>query len=206
MKNQIEKYELMEMRKMRSVILMGIKHCGKSTQGRLLSKKLSLPFFDTDTLIEEATGKSPRQIYNECGADAFKKAELEACEKLSDELCAKGTSAVIATGGGICTNPGAVEKLKALGRCVFLIADEKLAADRIVREVVTKEDGELTNLPAYIACKNPSSILEVRKIFHDFYVERTKLYSRIADICVEMRQASKEENLARILDALNAAE
>ena len=190
---------------MGSIILMGIKHCGKSTQGRLLAKKLSLPFFDTDTLIEDATGKSPRQIYNESGADAFKKAELEACQKLSDELCAKGTSAVIATGGGICMNQGAVEKLRSLGRCVFLIADEKLAADRIVREAHTSDDGELTNLPAYIACKNPGSSLEVRKIFHDFYVERTKLYSKIADLCVEMKQAGKEENLARILDALNAA-
>lgn len=190
----------------KSLVLMGIKHCGKSTQGRLLAKKLSLPFFDTDTLIEEATGKSPRQIYNESGADAFKDAEYEACKKLADELSAKGTDAVIATGGGICMNERAVETLRSLGKCVFLIADEKLASDRIVREAVTEEDGTLSNLPAYIACKNPSTILDVRKIFHDFYVERTKLYSRIADLCVEMRQASKEENLARILDALNAAE
>ncbi|MEE3314501.1 MAG: shikimate kinase [Treponema sp.] len=188
----------------KSLVLMGIKHCGKSTQGRLLAKKLSLPFFDTDTLIEDATGKSPRQIYNESGADAFKDAEYEACKKLADELSAKGTDAVIATGGGICMNERAVETLRSLGKCVFLVADEKLASDRIVREAVTEEDGTLSNLPAYIACKNPSTILDVRKIFHDFYMERTKLYSRIADLCVEMKQVPKDENLRNILEAVGA--
>ena len=46
-----------------SIVLMGIKHCGKSTQGRIISKKLSVPFFDTDDVILEMTGKTPRQIY-----------------------------------------------------------------------------------------------------------------------------------------------
>ena len=36
---------------MKSIILMGIKHCGKSTQGRLLGGMLSLPFMDTDDVI-----------------------------------------------------------------------------------------------------------------------------------------------------------
>ncbi|MEE3315022.1 MAG: shikimate kinase [Treponema sp.] len=187
---------------MRSLILMGIKHCGKSTQGRLLAKKLALPFFDTDTVIEEMSGKSPRKIYNESGAEAFKEAEYEACKNLAEELKSKGTDAVIATGGGICTNPRAVEILKSLGTCIFLIADEKLAADRIVREAKLSDDGELCNLPAYIACKSPSTILDVRHIFHDFYVERTKLYSTIADISVKMQQLPKDENLKSILEAI----
>ena len=39
----------------KSIILVGIKHCGKSTQGKALSKKLSFDFYDTDSVIEELT-------------------------------------------------------------------------------------------------------------------------------------------------------
>ena len=53
---------------------MGIKHCGKSTQARLLSRHYSVPSFDTDDLITEITGKTPREIYSSEGKEAFMKA------------------------------------------------------------------------------------------------------------------------------------
>ena len=67
---------------MKSIVLMGIKHCGKSTQGKILAKKLELPFFDTDSLIEEMNGMTCRQIYSEKGEAAFKTAEYQACKKI----------------------------------------------------------------------------------------------------------------------------
>ena len=66
-----------------SIILMGIKHCGKSTQGRIISKKLSVPFFDTDDVVFEMTGKTPRQIYTELGNEGFQEAEEKACKRRS---------------------------------------------------------------------------------------------------------------------------
>ena len=62
---------------MSSIILLGIKHCGKSTQGKLLAKYFNCPFFDTDDEIEVLTGKSPRQIYTEQGKEARFKTRLE---------------------------------------------------------------------------------------------------------------------------------
>ena len=52
---------------MRSIILLGIKHCGKSTQGKLLSNHLGCPFFDTDDEVTKLTGKSPRELYIQLG-------------------------------------------------------------------------------------------------------------------------------------------
>ncbi|MBQ1794978.1 MAG: shikimate kinase, partial [Treponema sp.] len=49
----------------KTIALMGIKHCGKSTQGKILAKKMGSDFYDTDEVIAEQTGKSPRQIYTE---------------------------------------------------------------------------------------------------------------------------------------------
>lgn len=187
---------------MSSIILLGIKHCGKSTQGKLLAKHFDCPFFDTDDEVTVLTGKNPRQIYTEQGKEAFLEAEKLACEKLADKLSSIN-KAVIATGGGICNNPAALEVLHKLGTFVFLNADEKTAANRIVWEIKYDSDGAMKNLPAYIANKNPKNVSEVRAIFHEFYTERQKIYEDLCDIEVKMEHsASKSENMERIVNAL----
>lgn len=181
---------------------MGIKHCGKSTQGRLLAKQFDCPFFDTDDEVTNLTGKSPRQIYTEQGKEAFIEAEKLACQKLADKLSSINM-AVIATGGGICNNPAALEVLHKVGTFVFLNADEKTAANRIVWEIKYDSDGKMMNLPAYIANKNPANVKDVRNIFHDFYEERQKIYKDLCDVEVKMEHSSsKTENMNRILNKL----
>ena len=103
---------------MKSIVLMGIKHCGKSTQARMISEKLGCDSFDTDDVIAEMTGKTPREIYTESGEGEFKKAEVMACRKVCGDLSASGKRAVIATGGGICNNPEAIEVLRKTGTLV----------------------------------------------------------------------------------------
>ena len=194
----------------RSIILCGIKHCGKSTQGKRIAAVLGLDFYDTDDLILEQCGMDARAIYKSQGKDAFMAAELKACEFLRDTLQAKGSqaqeaaaakSAVIATGGGICENEPAVAILKKLGTIVYLEVQEITAAGRIVREARFLPDGSIENLPAYIANKNPADKKEVRAIFHDFYEERTKKYRSLADITVQI-QGSRSQNAKKILSAL----
>ena len=62
-----------------SVVLMGCKHCGKSTQGRLLAKKLGVDFFDTDDVINNLRGMDARTLYRTKGVIEFTLAEEEAC-------------------------------------------------------------------------------------------------------------------------------
>ena len=198
----------------RSIILCGIKHCGKSTLGKMLAAALDLDFYDTDDLIYEQTGMDARAIYKSQGKDAFMAAELKACEYLQELLSAPNESsqtqeaaaakpkrAVIATGGGICQNEPAIAILKKLGTIVYLEVPEITAAGRIVREARFLPDGTIQNLPAYIANKNPADQKEVRAIFHDFYEERTKKYRSLADITVQA-QGSRSENTKKILSAL----
>lgn len=196
----------------RPIILCGIKHCGKSTQGKRIASALGLDFYDTDDLIFEQTGMDARAIYKSQGKDAFMAAELKACEYLQELLsapneasqgqnAAAAKSAVIATGGGICQNEPAIAILKKLGTIVYLEVPEITAAGRIVREARFLPDGTLQNLPAYIANKNPADQKEVRAIFHDFYTERTKKYRSLADASVQA-QGSRSENTKKILSAL----
>lgn len=183
-----------------SIILVGIKHCGKSTQGKALAKHFNCLFFDTDDLIEQTTGKTPRQIFQEQGQEGFMNAEYQACQTLAE----KKLPAVIATGGGICNNQKAVETLKKLGgTIIFLEAEEKTAADRIVREAVF-ENGNLTNIPAYIAKKNPHTLQDVRTIFHEFYEQRCKQYKKIADVVANVAAVPITENTQHILQLLAA--
>ena len=186
---------------MKNLILMGIKHCGKTTQGRLLSAHFGCPFFDTDDLILEMTGKTPRQIYSEEGREAFLEAEARSCEFLRE----RGGEFVVATGGGICQNGRAISALRGIGTFVFLNSDEEIAFGRIVKEIRILENGSLENLPAYIAKENPDTLDEAREIFHKFYAERKKIYRSICNLEVEMLQITKNENLSRILHSLKTA-
>ena len=180
----------------------------------MLADALDLDFYDTDDLIYEQTGMDARAIYKSQGKDAFMAAELKACEYLQELLSAPNESsqtqeaaaakpkrAVIATGGGICQNEPAIAILKKLGTIVYLEVPEITAAGRIVREARFLPDGTIQNLPAYIANKNPAGQKEVRAIFHDFYMERTKKYKSLADASVQA-QGSRSENTKKILSAL----
>lgn len=188
-----------------SIILMGIKHCGKSTQGRIISKKLSVPFFDTDDVIFEMTGKTPRQIYTELGNEGFQEAEEKACLFLQEKINSSAEkNAVIATGGGICTNKKALDVLKKIGTFVFLKTPERIASFRVLREISVAQDGTLLNVPAFIAKKNPRSIADAKKIFHDFFIERELIYEQLADVVIDMSGSSKEANARKIIETVSS--
>lgn len=183
----------------KNIILLGIKHSGKSTQGKLLAKKLNCAFCDSDEVIVKMTGKTPREIYDESGADAFMQIELDACKKIIEDRRKK---VVVATGGGICDNVAAVELLGAFGKFVFLETPEKIASDRIVRKISIGADGKMENLPAYIKKENPQDIMDVRKIFHEYYERRTKAYRKIAAVTIRLDNAPIWKNAELIWEAV----
>ena len=184
------------------IILLGIKHCGKSTLGRMLAAQFNCPFFDTDDIITEMTGKTPREIYQQQGAEAFMEAEARACDYLSRYLASLGEDEyIIATGGGICTNQQALDLLQRLGFFLFLEVPEEVAAQRIIDEIQWV-DGVMTNLPAYIASENPTSTEDVERIFSGFYKERTTRYRKLAQITCNLKGETAEENCQLLREAL----
>lgn len=98
-----------------NIVLIGMPGCGKSTTGIKLAKKLNRPFFDTDTLIKEQTGKAPSQIIQEQGEESFRQIESQICANISEK-----TGVVIATGGGSILRQENVTKLKQNGLLFFL--------------------------------------------------------------------------------------
>ena len=198
--------------KNKAIILLGIKHSGKSTQGELLANRTGCPFVDIDTVITEMTGKTPRELYNENGPAGFMEAEENACIQTAQKY--KNTAVVIATGGGICENAPALdfvrrllvepalEELRQLGEFVFINVEENIAAGRILKKAEQNEDGTWKNLPAYIAKENPKTEAEIRKLFHTFYEKRTETYKQIADITIDTKDKTKQENARFIAETL----
>jgi shikimate kinase len=69
---------------------------GKTTVGQLLSKKLRLPFKDTDAEIESRTGADIPWIFDVEGEAGFRDRETQVLKDLLSDAVG-----VIATGGGI---------------------------------------------------------------------------------------------------------
>ena len=61
----------------RSIVLVGFMAAGKSRIGRLLARRLNLPFVDTDIRIEEISGIPIAQFFRERGEAEFRKMERE---------------------------------------------------------------------------------------------------------------------------------
>lgn len=96
-----------------NIILTGFMGTGKSVVGKKLAARLGRNFLDTDTIIEQGSGKSVASIFSEDGEQCFREYEKEVCRELSET---KGF--VIATGGGMLLDP---ENRKLLSRSGIII-------------------------------------------------------------------------------------
>lgn len=183
-----------------SIVLMGCKHCGKSTQGKLLAQKLGINFYDIDEEIARLKGTDVRTFYAKNGVAAFVLAEEEACQEVISKN--ENQALVIATGGGICDNPPALEVLRNCGTFVFLRLDIKYSVGRIMAKIEETEFGTFKNVPAYVLDENPKSLKDIENILKNKFEERYQKYQAIADVVVDIKNAPIEENFTSLLGAL----
>ena len=183
-----------------SIVLMGCKHCGKTTQGKLLAQKLGVDFIDTDDEIGRLRGVDFRTLYQTKGVTEFTLAEEEACSTIIKEH--QGQQLVIATGGGICDNPPALNALRTCGTFVFLRLDIKYSISRIMAKIEQTEFGTFKNAPAYVLDQNPASMKDIEDILMKKYTDRYQQYQSIADFIVDIKNAPVEENFQTLLGAL----
>ncbi len=92
------------------VSLIGLPGSGKSTVGRQLARRLQLPFFDSDHVIEQQLGCSIREYFEREGEDRFRDVE----ESVIDQLT-QNPKCVLSTGGGVVLRPN--NRLHLRERC-----------------------------------------------------------------------------------------
>jgi shikimate kinase len=97
------------------VFLIGLPGSGKSTVGRQLARRLQLPFFDSDHVIEQQLGCSIREYFEREGEDRFRDVE----ESVIDQLT-QNPKCVLSTGGGVILRPANRQHLHERGQVVYL--------------------------------------------------------------------------------------
>lgn len=97
------------------ISLIGLPGSGKSTVGRQLARRLSLPFFDSDHVIEQRIGCSIREFFEREGEVLFRDME----QAVLDELT-RGVPCVLSTGGGAVLRPENRACLRERGQVIYL--------------------------------------------------------------------------------------
>lgn len=112
----------------RSIVLVGLMGAGKTVIGRLLAKRLKLPFIDADHEIEAAAGKSIKDIFAEHGEAYFRDGERKVIKRILDN-----GPQVLATGGGAFMNKETREAIFERGVTLWLKADLNILMERVSR-------------------------------------------------------------------------
>lgn len=146
---------------------------GKTTIGKILSRKLGLRLIDLDKYIERNSGKTIPEIFAE-GEEGFRNLEREAVNKFSRE---KGI--IISTGGGTIKDYRNVTELKKNGIIIFVDRPiEDIAANVNIRKRPLLADG-------------------VNRLY-ELYNERYELYKKYSDFQI-INDNSLEEAAIKII-------
>lgn len=164
--------------KKNNIILIGMPGSGKTTLGTELAEILGYGYIDSDSVIVAREGKRLNEIIAEEGREGF----LDVEAKVNSELCAD--RCVIATGGSVIYRDSAMQKLKELGKIVYL---------KLPYEVIERRLGDL---------KKRGVALKEGFTLKDLYDERTPLYEKYAEITVELWGGSVTESVEEIVRAL----
>lgn len=161
-----------------ALILSGFACAGKTTLGKRVAQKLSIPFFDTDHLIEAQTGfeKKVSQIWVEEGEYRFRTRETEGIHTLKKE------PSVIALGGGALLSKKNCAYLKHIGQIIYLKGSLTLLYERLIKR----------GLPAYLNKERPYAHLE------EIALDRFPLYEATCDAIIEIDRLSEEEIITTI--------
>lgn len=172
----------------RSIVMVGLMGCGKSSVGRRMAARLGLPFVDVDEEIEISAQKAIGDIFTDHGEAFFRDGE----RRVIARLLANGPQ-VMATGGGAFMNAETRDNIKQNGISIWLKAPlhilMKRVAKRDSRPLLRTADPEATmrNLMAvrYPVYAGADITIESRDVPHDQIVtevvEALKRSGRLGD-------------------------
>jgi XRE family aerobic/anaerobic benzoate catabolism transcriptional regulator len=112
------------------IALIGLRGAGKSTLGARLAERLAVPFVELNREIERVAGCSLNEIHNLLGPAAYRRYERRALE----ETIQLYPDAVIATPGGIVSDPATFNLLLAHCWTVWLKASPEEHMQRVIAQ------------------------------------------------------------------------
>ena len=155
---------------------------GKTTLGKILSKKLDKHFYDSDQVIEEKLGVDVPMIFEYEGEAGFREREKDILRELVNKQ-----NIVLATGGGIILSESNRELLAKNGIVIYLKSNQK---DLVLR---------MKNDKTRPLLKNGNVELIIKKLCQ----EREPLYEEIADFKVVTKNKRIYEVVNEIVRIIN---
>ncbi|MBK8174607.1 MAG: shikimate kinase [Rhodospirillales bacterium] len=166
--------------KNRPIVLIGLMGAGKTKIGRLLARRLGLPFVDADDEIVKAAGASIPQIFERLGESAFREGERRVIARLLTL-----PPHVLATGGGAFIDPSTRALIRSRGVSIWLRAE---------LDILHRRTSGRSGRPL-LATGDPRAILAA------LIVERYPIYAE-ADIVVDTSDEAPDSTTERVLAAL----
>ena len=164
------------------IALIGLRGAGKSTLGKLLAKKIGWNFVELNKEIEAQNGLSIAEIIALYGQEGFRRMEQAALT----QLLARKELTVLATGGGIVSEPVTFDLILSSFYTIWLKAEPEEHMARV------RKQGDLRPM-----ADDRSAMAELRNIL----VSREPLYAR-ASAVVDTAGLSVDAAAARLLDAV----
>jgi XRE family aerobic/anaerobic benzoate catabolism transcriptional regulator len=164
------------------IALIGLRGAGKSTLGKMLAKKIGWSFVELNKEIERENGLSVAEIIALYGQEGFRRLEQVAL----GQLLAKKELMVLATGGGIVSEPLTFDLILSSFYTIWLKAEPEEHMARVRRQ------GDLRPM-----ADDRSAMAELRNIL----LSREPLYAR-ASATVDTAGLSVDAAAARLIDAM----
>jgi XRE family aerobic/anaerobic benzoate catabolism transcriptional regulator len=164
------------------IALIGLRGAGKSTLGRILAKKIGWSFVELNKEIERENGLSVAEIIALYGQEGFRRMEQAAL----GQLLARKELTVLATGGGIVSEPLTFDLILSSFYTIWLKADPEEHMARV------RGQGDLRPM-----ADDRSAMAELRNIL----LSREPLYAR-ANAVVDTAGLSVDAAAARLIDAV----
>jgi XRE family transcriptional regulator, aerobic/anaerobic benzoate catabolism transcriptional regulator len=164
------------------IALIGLRGAGKSTLGKLLAKKIGWNFVELNKEIETQNGLSVAEIIALYGQEGFRRLEQAALT----QLLARKELTVLATGGGIVSEPVTFDLILSSFYTIWLKAEPEEHMARV------RKQGDLRPM-----ADDRSAMAELRNIL----TSREPLYAR-ANAVVDTAGLSVDAAAARLIDAV----
>ena len=165
---------------MKNIYLIGMMGSGKSTIGKILSQKLSIPLLDMDVEIEKILDMKITKFFEEYGEHRFRLIESAFFKE-----CTKNNHFIYATGGGIILDPENHNILKNCGQTLFL--------DCSVESLISRLDDEKEHRPLL------NNDIDIENIYND----RKQLYLDSSHYVINTDFLSPKESVEKIITYIN---
>lgn len=166
------------------VALIGMPGSGKTSVARQLARRLKLDMVDTDALIEARQGCAIKDIFAQCGEEAFRDLEQAVLEEVTQR-----DASVVSTGGG----------------CVLRVENRRVLRDRCHVFYLRSSPDELYRRLRHDRHRPLLQGGHALTRLREMYMVRDPLYRQVAHYVVETGRPSVSALATTVISQLELA-